>query len=128
MQEAKNKVGRPPADDPKTEHIRIRVTKSEKAMLKHSGVNMSDLINKGLYILMPTLGKKWNGKEWEKFEDKGTAANLVAYKGICHAIEMQMDIWQSDPDGFSFENAELLKLLRSLKLELDQHCTFHAQK
>ena len=128
QQEQKKPVGRPPADEPKTEHIRIRVTKSEKAMLKHSGVNMSDLINKGLYILMPTLGKKWNGKEWEKFEDKGTAANLVAYKGICHAIEMQMDIWQSDPDGFSFENAELLKLLRSLKLELDQHCTFHAQK
>lgn len=130
-QQEKKTVGRPPADEPKTEHIRIRVTKSEKAMLKHSGVNMSNLINTGLKIVMPTLGSKWNGKEWEAYKIKGIDANTVAYRATNVAIEMLMDSWevayQSDKPLTEPESS-LLKLLRKQKEELQQHCTFHIQK
>lgn len=133
QEQEKRPVGRPKADEPKTEHIRIRVTKSEKAMLKHSGVNMSDLINTGLGIVMPTLGKKWNGTEWERHDIHGAAANTVAYRGKNVAIEMLMDSWEySQKIGvdfmFSAAESSLLKLLRKQKEELERHCTFHIQK
>lgn len=128
MQEQKKPVGRPPVDEPKTEHIRIRVTKSEKAMLKHSGVNMSDLINTGLKIVMPALGSKWNGKEWEQYDIHGAEANTVAYRGKNVAIEMLMDSWELDQSLFTPSEYSLLKLLRKQKEELEQHQTFHIQK
>ena len=133
QEQEKKKVGRPPADEPKTEHIRIRVTKAEKAMLKHSGVNMSNLINTGLKIVMPTLGSKWNGTKWEQHDIHGAEANTVAYRGNNVAIEMLMDSWgysQKIGVDFMFSEAEasLLKLLRKQKEELEQHQTFHIQK
>ena len=145
MQEQKKPVGRPAADEPKTEHIRIRVTKSEKAMLKHSGVNMSDIINKGLHILMPTLGIYIEDENrWIEHKEKGTDANLVAYNAICQAIDIlktrrefinkqhkESGAFQSDkppcfPNGyFSSSEAELLNVLCSQKATLETHTTFY---
>lgn len=122
MQETKKPVGRPPSKNKKTKWLKIRVTPEMDTMLKDAP--KSDLINKGLHILMPTLGKKWDGEKWQQWEHEGTAANLVAYRAICYAIELQMDIWQRDRDGFSAENSVLLSHLRTIKTELEAHSTF----
>ena len=129
MQETKKPVGRPKADDPKKEHIRIRVTEQEKKMLK--GVKMSSLINTGLKIVMPTLGSKWNGKEWEAYKIKGIDANTVAYRATNVAIELLMDSWEAAYQSgklLTEPESSLLKLLRKQKEELEQHQTFHIQK
>ena len=143
MQEQKQKkpVGRPKADEPKTEHIRIRVTKSEKAMLKHSGVNMSDLINTGIKIVMPTLGVYIEDEyRWIEHKEKGTDANLVAYNAICQAIDIlrtrrefiNKQHKESEPyfpNGyFSSSEAELLNVLCLQKATLEMHPTFYDLK
>jgi hypothetical protein len=122
MTQIKNKKGRKKSDNPKKTWLKVRVTDEMALMLKEA--NKSQMINDGLAILMPTLGQKWDGEKWLPWEHEGTAANLVAHKAICYAIELQMDIWQRDREDFSAENAELLQLLRSQKNELELHSTF----
>jgi hypothetical protein len=117
------KKGRPFKTEAKKDtRIAVKVTKETFRMLK--GVKKSDILNDGLAILMPTLGKKWDGEKWIPWEHEGTAANLVAHKAICYAIELQMDIWQRDREDFSFEDAELLQLLRMQKVRLEALSTF----
>lgn len=118
----KNKKGRKKSDNPKKTWLKVRVTDEMALMLKEA--NKSKMINDGLAIIMPTLGKKWDGKKWQKWEHEGAAANLVAHKAICYAIELQMDIWQRDPDGFNNDNKNLLKMLRFQKEKLENHPTF----
>ncbi|WP_333727513.1 hypothetical protein, partial [Listeria monocytogenes] len=85
--EQKRPVGRPPSDDPKKEHIRIRVTEQEKKMLK--GTKMSSLINTGLKIVMPTLGVYIEDENrWVDYKESGTDANLIVYNSICLAIDI----------------------------------------
>jgi hypothetical protein len=118
----KTKKGRKKSDNPKKTWLKVRVTDEMYAMLKEA--NKSQMINEGLAILMPTLGQKWDGEKWQPWEHEGTAANLVAHKAICFAIELQMDIWQRDREDFSFEDAELLKTLRFIKAALEGSPTF----
>ena len=129
MQETKKPVGRPPSKNKKTKWLKIRVTPEMDAMLKDAP--KSDLINKGLHILMPTLGKKWNGEKWEQYELHGMDANAVAYRGNNLAIEMLMDSWElahKNGEHLNGSESSLLKLLRKHKEELEQHQTFHIQK
>lgn len=126
MQKQKRPVGRPPAKNKKTKWLKIRVTPEMDAMFKDAP--KSDLINKGLSILMPTLGSKWNGEKWEQYKLHGMEANAVAYRGKNVAIEMLMDSWELDQSLFTPSESSLLKLLRKQKEELEQHQTFHIQK
>jgi hypothetical protein len=117
------KKGRPFKTDAKKDtRIAVKVTKETFKSLKDAP--KSQMLNDGLSILMPTLGKKWDGEKWQQWEHEGTAANLVAYKAICYAIELQMDIWQRDLEDFSAENAVLLRYLRTIKAELEANATF----
>jgi hypothetical protein len=118
----KAKKGRKKSNNPKKTWLKVRVTDEMYAMLKEA--NKSQMINDGLAILMPTLGQKWDGEKWQQWGHEGTAANLVAHKAICYAIELQMDIWQRDREDFSFEDAELLKTLRWSKVALEGSPTF----
>ncbi len=124
QEQEKKKVGRPKADDPKTEHIRIRVTPQEKKMLKKQ--NMSYLINKGLHILMPTLGKKWDGEKWIPWEREGAAANRIAHKALRFSIDLIMDDWHKAHSSYNLTEDEvnLLQLLKKQQTELEQHPTF----
>jgi hypothetical protein len=117
-----NKKGRKKSDNPKKTWLKVRVTDEMALMLKEA--NKSQMINDGLAILMPTLGKKWDGEKWQQWEHEGTAANMVAHKAICYAIERLMDIWQRDREDFSAENAVLLRYLRTIKAELEANATF----
>ena len=117
------KKGRPFKTEPKKNtRIAVKVTESTFASLKDA--NKSQMLNDGLAILMPTLGKKWDGEKWQQWEHEGTSSNMVAHKAICYAIELQMDIWQRDREDFSFEDAELLKTLRFIKVALEGSPTF----
>jgi hypothetical protein len=122
MTQIKNKKGRKKSDNPKKTWLKVRVTDEMALMLKEA--NKSKMINEGISILMPTLGQKWDGEKWTPWEHEGTAANLVAHKAICYAIELQMDIWRCDQDGFSAENSLLLSYLHTIKKELEADATF----
>lgn len=143
QKQEKKPVGRPKSDDPKKEHIRIRVTEQEKKMLK--GTKMSSLINTGLKIVMPTLGVYIEDENrWVDYKESGTDANLVVYNSICLAIDIiksrrekilnqhkESGAFQSDktpffPDGYftSAEN-ELFSMLCRQKIELETHETFY---
>jgi hypothetical protein len=75
------KKGRPFSIAAKTEHVRIRVTKAEKEMLK--GVKMSSAINSGLMVILPTLGI-YNAKDktWSKYLYKGESEKQLAWGAI----------------------------------------------
>ena len=136
MQQEKRPVGRPPADKKKAKFIKVRVTDEMFSMLKHAP--KSKLINKGLHILMPTLGV-WDKDEnrWMEHKEKGTDANLVAYNAICRAIEIlrtrrefinkqHKENEPYFPNGyFSSSEAELLNVLCLQKATLEVHPTFY---
>ena len=60
------KRGRPKAEDPKGEGIRIRFTQEEyltlKAMAKVSGESMSDLIRRGLDMVLEQMKREEEAK------------------------------------------------------------------
>ena len=86
MQETKNKVGRPKSDEPKTEHIRIRVTEQEKKMLK--GVKMSSAIKSGLNIVIPSLGfYNADDNTWLPFQHKGESELRLVHSAMNGAIK-----------------------------------------
>jgi beta-xylosidase len=134
----KAKKGRKKSDNPKKTWLKVRVTDEMYAMLKEA--NKSQMINDGLAILMPTLGQKWDGEKWQQWEHEGTAANLVAHKAICYAIETIIDnrfkileayrakAKEGDPyyptKFFGNSETELLGLLEKQKKELESHSTF----
>ena len=133
-----NKKGRKKSNNPKKTWLKVRVTDEMYTMLKEA--NKSQIINDGLAILMPTLGQKWDGEKWQQFEHEGTAANLVAHKAICYAIETIIDnrfkileayrakAKEGDPyyptKFFGNSETELLGLLEKQKKELESHPTF----
>jgi hypothetical protein len=133
-----NKKGRKKSNNPKKTWLKVRVTDQMYAMLKEA--NKSQMINEGLAILMPTLGQKWDGEKWIPWEHEGTAANLVAHKAICYAIETIIDnrfkileayrakAKEGDPyyptKFFGNSETELLGLLEKQKKELESHSTF----
>jgi hypothetical protein len=133
------KKGRPfSTEAKKNTQIAVKVTESTFASLKEA--NKSKMLNDELAILMPTLGKKWDGEKWQQFEHEGTAANLVAHKAICYAIETIIDnrfkilevyrakAKEGDPyyptKFFGNSETELLGLLEKQKKELESHPTF----
>lgn len=86
MQKQKRPVGRPKADDPKTEHIRIRVTQQEKKMLK--GVNMSEVIKSGLNIVIPSLGfYNADNNTWLPFQHKGENELRLVHSAMNGAVK-----------------------------------------
>lgn len=121
------KKGRPfKAEGKKDTRIAVKVTKETFKSLKYAP--KSQMLNDGLAILMPTLGKKWDGEKWEQYELHGMDANAVAYRGNNSAIEMLMDSWELAPSLLATSEISLLFLLRKHKEELEQHQTFHIQK
>lgn len=85
MQEQKKPVGRPKADDPKKEHIRIRVTTQEKKMLK--GIKMSSEIKRGLNIIIPSLGfYNADDNTWLPFQHKGESELRLVHSAMNVAI------------------------------------------
>lgn len=86
MQKQKRPVGRPKAHDPKTEHIRIRVTEQEKKMLK--GVKMSSAIKSGLNVVIPSLGfYNADDNTWLPFQHKGESELRLVHSAMNEAIK-----------------------------------------
>jgi hypothetical protein len=106
MTQIKNKKGRKKSDNPKKTWLKVRVTDQMYAMLKEA--NKSQMINDGLAILMPTLGKKWDGEKWLKWEHEGTANLMVVYNALNFSIDdlKSKDQW---PNKFMIGYLEALR-------------------
>jgi hypothetical protein len=109
------KKGRPfKTEAKKNTRIAVKVTESTFACLKKA--NKSQMLNDGLAILMPTLGKKWDGEKWIPWEHEGTANLMVVYNALNFSIDdlKRKDQW---PNKFIIGYLEALRA----QIKYDQH-------
>lgn len=120
-------AGRPTSDKPKNDSIRLRIDEETAEMLEN--VNKSFLLNNGMEIMLPYLGK-WNikQKKWEPFNMQGTDTCLIAYNA--NSLATQMLEQRRDKNGIEADEAwteeekSLHALLSKQWDELRAHKTF----
>ena len=122
-------AGRPNSPNPKNAFIRLRIDEETAEMMEDQ--NKSFILNTGMEIMLPYLGK-WDGKKWQQWKTPGTDMCLIVYKANSFATQMlehRRDANGMEADeAWTEEEKSLHALLSKQWDELRAHKTFWEPK